>query len=103
MNEHPDLFEQPSFTDAYARASDPETSRAAAKSMESSRLEEAVYQTIRSYSGGLTSREVAAIMGIDWGSISPRFAPLCRKARIKDSGERRKGASGRSLIVWVIR
>jgi hypothetical protein len=34
-----------------------------------------------------------------WDSVTPRFAPLIRKGKVIDTGERRKGNSGRSQRV----
>ena len=48
----------------------------------------------------MTSEEVAEALDMTRVTVSPRFAPLKRKGLVYDSGERRKGLSGRPAIVW---
>jgi hypothetical protein len=54
-------------------------------------------------SQGLTAHETAFRLRIDRASIQPRLSELRSKGRIKDSGMRRRNASGRRAIVWVAR
>lgn len=82
------------------RASDPITSIEAAEKIDSSKLENMVYEVIARHPNGLTSDEVMAYFphhGIQ--SITPRFAPLLRKGLVEDTGEKRQGKSGRSQRV----
>jgi DNA-binding transcriptional ArsR family regulator len=81
-----------------ARKVDPETSKAAAKSVAATDLESLVLATLRSEP--LTTHEISRALGIELVSISPRTAPLLRKGLIEDSGLRREGPSGRKSIVW---
>jgi hypothetical protein len=86
-----------------ARASDPLTSMEAAESIDSTRLEQMVYEVVAKYPNGCTSDEVMAHFphhGVQ--TISPRFAPLIRKGFIADTGEKRKARSGRSQRVMKI-
>jgi hypothetical protein len=86
-----------------ARASDPITSMEAAESIDSTRLEQMVYEVVAKYPNGCTSDEVMTHFphhGVQ--TISPRFAPLIRKGFIEDTGEKRKARSGRSQRVMKI-
>ena len=95
----PDQF---SFMDyLQARRSDPETSKDAAKSVNTTALEAAVYGCLKAH-GPRTSFEIADILRLSLVTVSPRLAPLRDKGLIKDSGIRRIGQSGRSRIVWEI-
>jgi len=98
-----DLFE------AYARRTDPETSHAAAASLNEedvTRLENEVWLAIDACLLGANWDELGSITGIDKASISPRFKPLREKGRIcwhyDEDGEiiKRRGKSGRNQIVW---
>jgi hypothetical protein len=93
--------------EAHSRNTDPGTSQLAADSMQGSRASElegkvlAVIQNTREHPAGLTGEEVTVILGLDRVTTSPRFAPLCRKGLIHDSGIRRIGSSNRPAIVWL--
>jgi hypothetical protein len=85
-----------------ARHTDPPTSKAAAKSVDATDLEGLVINWLRKQpvTVGATAEEMAAGLQMPLNTISPRTAPLQRKKLIYDSGEKRKGVSGRSSIVW---
>ncbi|GAA3901076.1 hypothetical protein GCM10022276_19840 [Sphingomonas limnosediminicola] len=51
---------------------------------------------------GLTADELAARLDMDRWSIQPRTSELRRKGLIRDSGQRRYNATGKSAIVWVV-
>ena len=88
-------------TEAYARGTDPETSHEAAESVRTTKLETIVLTAIRNCGyRGATSYEVEKITRLPNQTLTPRFAPLCRKKKIHDSGEKRVGGSGRRQIVW---
>jgi hypothetical protein len=38
---------------------------------------------------------------MDRWSIQPRTTELCRKGLIRDSGQRRRNATGKLAIVWI--
>ncbi len=84
---------------AFARNSDPDTSKKAAAKIDTSTLEMAVYRVIASHGNrGCTSDEIInspVMANISYGAITPRYAVLLRKKLIEDTGERRKAASGR--------
>lgn len=50
---------------------------------------------------GLTADEAAAGLEMDRYSIQPRTSELRLKGLIRDSGRRRKNATGKMAIVWV--
>ena len=97
-----DLFERYFGTEAkkLVRTSDPDTSHAAANSVDTTLLESMVFEVISKYPNGCivddVERELAPLRS---NSITPRFAPLIRKGFIFDTGERRKASSGRSQRV----
>ena len=86
------------FRDAAARSSDPGTSHVAAALVNTTRLETIVLTYLEHNPS--TTHEIAAGTGLDLVSISPRIKPLVRKGLVEDSGELRKGPSGRKSIVW---
>jgi hypothetical protein len=86
------------LTIGLARRTDPDTSKMAAKSVKPS-LEDVVLQAIRSFPNGCIADEVVDHTGLRWGSVTARFKPLINKGLIEDTGERRRGASGRSQRV----
>jgi hypothetical protein len=93
-----DLFRYPDTPGAQAR----DTSRAAAEHIApaASLLRDRALGVLER-SRGLTADQVAGMMGESILSIRPRITELSRLGKIRDSGERRKNASGRAAIVWV--
>ena len=82
------------------RKEDPDTSKDAAEKVDSTKLEQLVYEVIAKYPNGCIAEEVMSHFpnhGIQ--TISPRYAPLIRKGFIEDTGERRKSITGRSQRV----
>jgi len=90
-------------TDAYARATDPETSAAAAESIKPTELEGAVLSCLRTFSDGAITHEIAERMNLTPWSISPRMKPLRAKGLIEDSGHKRAWHTGRASIVWRVK
>lgn len=78
-----------------------DTSIAAAKNIEATRLEALVLDAIRNAGNlGVTADELLAMFPEhSYSSITARPAALKRKNLIYDSGERRSGRSGRSQAV----
>ena len=87
----------------YARHSDPDTSHAAAESVDATALEAIVHQVIKSFgSAGCISDDVLLAMpDYAYGTVTPRYRPLIAKGLIITPGEKRKGVSGRSQRVMV--
>ncbi len=94
-----DLFGVSSL--AFARSTDPDTSQDAAKSFDPNALEARVLEVIQSYgqSGCIKDRILGHFAPDAAPTITPRLAPLMRKGWIEDTGERRKGHSGRNQRV----
>jgi len=91
----------PLFAHVPARRSDPETSKEAARSVNTTMLEACVYGALKAH-GPMTSFEVADILRLSLVTVSPRFAPLRDKGLIKDTGRRKTGESGRGRTIWAI-
>ena len=80
-----------------------ETGREAAEAMASAagRLQRLALGAIRDAGDhGLTADELAARLDVERWSVQPRTSELRRKHLIKDSGQRRRNATGRRAIVW---
>jgi predicted ArsR family transcriptional regulator len=83
-------------------AQDTDTSRAAASDAAATapRLRGKAL-AILERSNGLTADQVAARLGLSILSIRPRCTELSRLGKIRDTGERRRNASGKNAIVWA--
>lgn len=93
-----DLFRYPRTPGA--RGTD--TSRAAADvAAETAPLLRARALAVLERSRGMTADEVAGRLGISILSIRPRLTELSRLGKVRDSGSRRRNASGRMAIVWT--
>jgi DNA-binding MarR family transcriptional regulator len=88
-----DLFDPPG--EAYARRDDPETSHEAAKKVDATKREKQAIDGLRGLGGEGNSKEIAAFMGVDKWSISPRMKPLEKKGLVERTEKRRGGS-----IVW---
>jgi hypothetical protein len=85
------------------RKEDPDTSKDAAEKVDSTKLEQMVYEAVAKYPNGCIADDVMTHFpshGIQ--TISPRYAPLIRKGFIEDTGERRKSSTGRSQRVMKV-
>jgi DNA-binding IclR family transcriptional regulator len=98
--QQPSLFDRPTLpmSDAVARHSDPETSHAAAESVDTAALERFVLEALRERPDGATSEELADETGLSLVTISPRLKPLEGKNLAVRDGKR-KNRSGVSAIV----
>lgn len=93
-----DLFSYPHAPGARAR----DTSRAAADhAAETAPLLRARALAVVERSNGLTADEVAGRLGLSILSVRPRLTELSRLGKVRDSGERRRNASGKSAIVCL--
>ena len=84
----------------HVRNTDPDTSHEAAEKLNLTQLEDTVLSAIQQFPNGCISDDVLKTLPT-WGveTITPRYAGLLRKGHIIDTGERRKGKSGRSQRV----
>ena len=83
------------------RRDSPDTSHEAAKAVDSAKLEALVYEAIRSFGErGCISDEVRALFPrLPYSSVTARYKALIDKGFIEETGERRKGLSGRAQRV----
>lgn len=95
------LFDYKPPPAAYARATDPRTSHAAAASVNVPEKELAVLRCLAAMPSGGTVDEVTRRSGIDKVTVSPRFKPLLEKGFIVVDGLR-FGESGRQQRVHFI-
>jgi hypothetical protein len=85
-----------------ARADAPDTSLEAAESVDTTRLEQAVYEAIKQFPNGCISDEVRAMFPhYPYSSITARYKALMTKGFIQDTGFRRPGRSGRNQRIMV--
>jgi len=92
-----------SYPKTMVRTTDPDTSINAAEKVDSTKLEQQVYEVIAKYPDGCIAEEVMSHFpnhGIQ--TISPRYAPLIRKGFIEDTGERRRASTGHSQRVMKV-
>ena len=86
------------------RAGSPETAFEAAESVaDAAKTREAMAMRFIHGRGllGATADEVADALEWERYSSRPRLSTLKAQAKIADSGDRRKGASGRRQAVWI--
>jgi DNA-binding transcriptional ArsR family regulator len=88
-----------------SRTHDPQTSHQAARSIDTTRLEELVYETIREAGPrGTISDEVRNALAhrdLSYSSVTARYAALKEKGLVELSGNKRPGKSGRGQNVMV--
>lgn len=96
----PNLFDNPPV--GRARLADPDTSKAAAKTVTAESLEAIVLSCLRKHPEGLTTHELAEHTGLSLVTVSPRMAPLRKKNLVRDSGERRATGTRSKAIVWKL-
>lgn len=88
-----------------SRRNDPETSKAAADAIaeHAERLQGMILRQLNRYHQGLTTRWLAANLGIDFASISPRMAPMERKGWVEMTEKKVKSPHSKGWgHVWVI-
>lgn len=88
------------------RTTDPDTSVAAAITLDPTRLESLVLDSIRHFGeSGATMDEVdRALPDVRAGSISPRFKPLMEKGYVIGDGRTRKAiySNKQQRILWAV-
>jgi hypothetical protein len=94
--ELPELVEFGTDPKLLVRKDDPDTSHAAAQTVNSSDLEKLVFETIKRFADGCTQDDVLALNPTKpYSSITARFRALLDKGFIEDTGERKPGRSGK--------
>jgi len=80
-----------------ARHDSPDTSRVAAKSVDTSRLEQLVLETIKGFGehGCISDDVLSAYSHLPYSSVTARYRALLDKGLIEDTGQRRPGKSGK--------
>ena len=91
------------FWKKLTRRNDPETSKEAAKAVDTTKLEKAVLEAIASFPEGCISDDVQDKMCLHaYSSVTARFSALYRKGFIEYTGELRRGRSGRNQRVMKV-
>ena len=86
------------------RRNDPHTSQEAAKSVNTTNMEQIVYEVIASYPQGCIQDEVLAqLMSYPYSTVTARFKALLDKGYIVDTRLTRPGKSGRNQRVLMIK
>lgn len=85
------------FDGAYARSSDPQTSKDAARRVDVTKMEGRVLVGLGLLEGSGTTAQIAKVMNTDKWSISPRMKPLEKKGEIRRTDMRWKGQ-----IIWKL-
>jgi hypothetical protein len=99
-NRYDDL---PLFDQAHARKTDPVTSHEAAEAITPllNKVEQGIYDALCSFlPKGATSDEISEASKIQYRTVTPRLKPMCKKGFVVDSGEHKRGDSGRRQIIW---
>jgi DNA-binding transcriptional ArsR family regulator len=80
-----------------ARRDGPDTSHVAAKSVDTSKLERLVLETIKGFGehGCISDDVLSAYSNLPYSSVTARYRALLDKGLIEDAGERRPGKSGK--------
>ena len=81
----------------FARATDPDTSKEAALSIDVTNMEKVVLDAIKAFPDGCILEELERhLPDVRPSSISPRLRPLMRKGLVIDTFKKRPGSSGRN-------
>jgi hypothetical protein len=85
------------------RSGDPDTSKAAAESVDTTTLEGMVLDAIAKHGkqGAIADQILEEFPSFPYSSITARFSALIRKGFVSDTGERRAGKSGRGQRVMI--
>lgn len=92
------------FWKKLVRRKDPKTSQDAAKSVNTSNMEQIVYEVIAKYPQGCIQDEVLAqLVSYPYSTVTARFRALLDKGYIIDTGLTRPGKSGKKQRVLIIK
>lgn len=94
------IFGTPAFK--LARKDSPETSKDAAQAIDSTKLEQIVYEAIKGFPDGCISDEVLEVLPqYGYSSVTPRYRALLDKGFIEITGTR-EGRSGKKQRVMRV-
>ena len=92
------------FWKKLVRRKDPQTSQEAAKMVDTTNMEQIVYEVIAQFPSGCIQDEVLApLMSYPYSTVTARFRALLDKGYIIDTGLTRPGKSGRKQRVLIIK
>jgi len=92
------------FWKKLVRRDAPPTSQEAAKSVDTTNMEQIVYEVIANYPQGCIQDEVLAqLMSYPYSTVTARFKALIDKGYVIDTGLTRPGKSGRKQRVLIIK
>jgi hypothetical protein len=101
MDVHTDT--QDSNSGLHARNTDPITSKLSALEAESNRaFNESKVLEILGTTQGMTSREIAETLEIDYVTISPLMRPMARRGLVHECGTRCNPGTGHKAILWAV-
>lgn len=63
-------------------------------------LRDRVLERLRGAERPMTADEIADALGAPYGSVRPRCSELAERGLIVDSGARREGRFGKTMIAW---
>jgi hypothetical protein len=87
-----------------SRKDSPETSKEAAQAVDSTKLEQIVYEAIKSFPDGCISDEVLeALPNHGYSSITPRYRALLNKGFIEITGTKEGRSGKKQRIMKVIK
>jgi predicted ArsR family transcriptional regulator len=99
----PSLFD-PDDPRTLARATDPDTSREAARDAVASgsvaRHESLILAALAGHAAGMTSEEIATAAGLDRHAAARRLPELERRGLVRRGEPRRSAGSGRRGVTW---
>jgi hypothetical protein len=86
------------------RKEGPDTSKAAAYQVDTTKMEGIVYGAIETFQEGCCQDQVLDYLknaGFEYGNVTPRFRALIEKGLIVDTGRRVKGKQGRMQRIII--
>jgi len=86
------------------RKNDPDTSHDAANAVNTTNLEQMVFEAIKNYGkeGCISDQLLAKFNHLPYSSVTARYRALMTKKLIEDTGERRNGRSGKPQRVMRV-
>ena len=92
----------PAWTPAAPTDTSLEAAHSVSRGGKATRDRDRVHRLLARCTGGLTDDEIGATLELGGNSVRPRRRELVERGLVADSGDRRKTATGRRAIVWVL-